>query len=423
MLCFLLNKFFGIKTENNKIIQNIQNINTLIVSGFTAITAIAYFTYSSYFLLPYTLNLILYHCSVDLLLTNNFDLLIHHIITISLIKCFFYRPFPLEKVHFETLILCLTELSSIFLVGREWLDKKSFLYKLNNYAFITSFFYIRLYLLPTYLLLNEPCNNILLSFMSDLERIWYFGTLYLFMAINIYWGLVIFKSILSKVRKHFPSIFTFANNEFFLQFTYFLSPIISIYVYNPVDGFEWFDFIGQCLLAHNSCMYHYILYNAINDTPYDSDVHSIDVLSPKIRPYYIADIISIHVRAFLCIATRLTTMYPFGFAILMLFSIYDLITIYHFYDYTFEMIEEKTVCGYATTDTLADHVSRLPILISIFISISFSDSLISSHHHLLSFLLIACVLLVKPAYELNHLLLHFALLYQTYAASLCNIAY
>lgn len=423
MLFKIIDYFFGIESQNHHIVKNIQNINTLFISGFTAITTIGYFAFSSHYLLPYTLKLIFYHCSIDLLFTDKLDLVIHHIISISLINCFFYRSLPLHEVHFETLVLCLTELSSIFLVFREWLEKNSFYYELNKYAFVISFFYTRIYLLPRYLLFDEKCLNFLLSFMDHYEIFWYFGTLYAFISLNIYWGVVIVKSISSKLRTKYPYFFTYTNNEFALQFTYYLSPIISIYVYSSITYYQWLDLIGQCILSYNSCLYHFTLYNSIRtiENKKSDDVHSINLLNPNILPYYIADILSIHIRTFLCIATKLTTIYPLGFIILCLSLLHELISIYHFYNYTFKMIKEKIPCNYATKDNLFDHLIRLPILISIILSMIFSTSLVYANHNFISLILITFVLFVKPAYELNHLLLHFCLLYQTYALCLCNI--
>ena len=98
----------------------------LIVSTFTAIGTLNYFTTSSYTLLPYTLKLIIVHCTMDLLMTNKLEMIVHHLISIGLTSFFFYKPLPLEYVHFETVILSLTELSSFFLVGREWIPKQSY---------------------------------------------------------------------------------------------------------------------------------------------------------------------------------------------------------------------------------------------------------------------------------------------------------
>lgn len=429
MLFTIIDYIFGTQMQNNQVIKNIQNINSLSVALFTAISSIGYFAFSSHYLFHYTLNLIFYHCSFDLLLTNKLDILIHHIITILLTKCFFSIPIPLDQLHFETLIIFSSELSSIFLVGREWLNKNSFYYKLNDCAFVFFFFYTRLYLLPKYLLLNENCINVILSVRNDdYYKFLYFASLYAFMAINIYWGVVILKSIVSKLRKKNPYLFTFTINEYCLQFTYFLSPLICIYVYKPLTDFQWLDLIGQCLLSYNSCLYHYTLYESIkvieNKKSDDVDTNnavSIDILNPNIRPFYIADIVSIHIRTFLCIATRLVTIYPLGLVILGLMLVHHLITMYHFYDYTIEMIEEKIPCIYASKDTLFDHIIRLPIFFSIILNMIFSNSLVYSHHNLLSFMLISCVLFVKPSYELNHLCFHFCLLYQTYALCLCNL--
>lgn len=414
---------FGTNFKNHETLKYIQNVNTLIVSTCTALSTLHYFTFSSYITLPYLLRLINVHCMVDLLFVSNIDMTLHHIITIGLVQFFFYKPLPMDVLHFETMILCTSELSSIFLVGREWIDKKSPYYVWNNYAFMVSFFYTRLYLLPKYLLLGDNCVQYLHSIMSLFDKCWYFGTLYAFMTINIYWGTIMIKMICSKVRKVYPFIFTYLNNEYILQYTYFLSPTIALYVYSPHIEIQWLDIAGQLLLSYNSFQYHHSLYKAIKDLDKDTSPYTINVLSPAIRPYYIADIVSIHVRTFLFSISKFVPLFPHGMITIGGLLGFHGIALHHFYDYTMEMIENKMPSFYNFPDSLFDIAIRLPIFFSLILSIIYSNTYANAHHTLMSVIMISSCLFIKPCYELNHLCLHLCLLYQSYSSCLSNTVY
>jgi hypothetical protein len=421
MLFQAIDYLFGTNFQNHHIIQNVQNINCLVVSTFTSIGAIYYFTTSSYLLIPYTFKLIFAHCTVDLFLTNKFDLVIHHIITITLGSFFFYKPLSTEDVHFECIILSLAELSSIFLVGRDFIQKNSPFYQVNNYMFILSFFYTRLYLLPKYLLLSPDIHTFFMKIMTYTDIIWYYGSLYSFMAINIYWGTLMLKTICKQVRKRFPSQISYAANEFYLQYTYYTSFITALCVYGNNIEYQLLDISGILLLAYNSGEYHHILYKTlIENTNKDSEVVTINVLSPKIRPYYIADILSIQTRSFLYIASRIFSLYDDGLLLLGVLLGFHSIAMYNFYEYLFCMIENKMGSYYASNDTLIDHAIRLPILLNIIFAFMYSNTLVNAHCNLLSFMLIVCCLFVRPGYELNHTCLHLCLLYQTYALCIAN---
>ena len=421
MLFQAIDYLFGTNFQNHHIIQNVQNINCLVVSTFTSIGAIYYFTTSSYLLIPYTFKLIFAHCTVDLFLTNKFDLVIHHIIIITLGSFFFYKPLSTEDVHFECIILSLAELSSIFLVGRDFIQKNSPYYQLNNYMFIISFFYTRLYLLPKYLLLSPEIHIFFMKIMTYTDIIWYYGSLYSFMAINIYWGMLMLKTICKQVRKQFPSIFSYLTNEFYLQYTYYTSIVIAFYIYSNNVEYQFLDVIGILLLAYNSGEYHNTLYKTlIENKNKDSNVVTINVLSPKIRPYYIADILSIHISSFLYIASRILSLYDDEVFLLGALLGVHLIAMYNFYEYLFYMIENKMECNYAANDTLIDHAIRLPILLDIIFAFIYSNTLVNAHGILISFMLISCCLFVRPGYELNHTFLHLCLLYQRYALCIAN---
>lgn len=424
MLFKAIDYFFGTNFQCNPIILNIQNVNTFAVSSFTTISILHYFINSSYSLFPYTMKLVIAHCTIDMLFTPNIELIIHHIITISLTSFFFYKPLPIDIVHFEAMILLATELSSFFLVGREWIAKESPYYKLNEYGFIMSFMYLRLYLLPKYLLFGTFVNDFLYELLDPTERISYFGSLYLFMGINVYWGTIMLKVICKECRKVYPEIFTYVNNEYLVQYTYYICPIMSVIIYNPINEFQIFDIVGQMMLAYNSGQYHHKMYSIIKricPTKENEKNMEINVISHSIRPYYLSDLLSIQVRTFLYQVSKFSVFCPIGFLGIGGILTIQCITIYHYYEFIFEMIESNEKMLYGGKYTIMCHMLNVTVLMNIIISIIYSNTIVNAHHNLLSMLVIISCMFTKPGYELNHTLLHICLIYQTYALSMSNI--
>ena len=421
MLFRTIDYLFGTRFQNHPIIQNIQNANCLIVSTFTAIGTLNYFTTSSYTLLPYTLKLIIVHCTMDLLLTNKLEMIVHHLVSIGLASFFFSKPLPLEYVHFEAVILSLTELSSFFLVGREWIPKQSPWYVWNNYMFLVSFFYFRLYLLPKYLLLSPEINNFLLSIFTITDTMWYYSTLYALMGINIYWGAIMIKTIVKQLRTIYQSVFSYKVNEYFLQYTYYFTPIIACCVYNSqVTNYNLFDFTGLCILAYNSGNYHRELYTRICQDP-NQNPTQINVYSSGIRSKYISDIMAIQLRAFLFIVSKLLPLYPRGMPTLGGVLFFHCIIIYHYYDDLLVRIDNKIATYYDSKDTIMDYALKAPLLVNLILAIIYSNTVVNAHHILLSIMAIMACLFLRPGHEINHTLIHMCLLYQTYALCMSNI--
>ena len=425
MLFQTIDYVFGTDLQNHHVLHTIQNINSLVVSTCASICSIYYFTTSSQLFIPYTLKMIMAHCTIDLLMTNKMDVLIHHMIIIGLGSFFFYKQIPVEDVHFETIILSLTEVSSIFLVGHDWIQKNSPLYELNNYMFISTFFYTRLYLCPKYLLLDTNSNNYFMTTtLTFTDKAWYYGSQYAFMAINVYWGSILIKTICKKLRKCYPSIFSYETSEFCLQFTYYFSLILALYVYSPNINYQWLDISGIMLLTYNSGQYHHVLYNTLinnkNNEKNNDVTNKFNVLSPRIRMYYVSDIVSIHVRCVLYIVSRILPLNHSSLLTLGCVLAFHSIALYQFYEYVFYMLENKFASNYSSKDTLMDHAIRLPVLFDMFLSFVYSNTMENAHHNLLAVMFIAACLFIRPGYELNHTFLHIGLIYQTYTLCIAN---
>ena len=424
MLFKIIDYCFGTNCQNHSIIKNIQNVNTSIVSGFTMISILHYLINGSHSLFPYTLKMVITHCAVDMFLTGKFDMIIHHIITIHLGSFILSKSLPMDIVHFETMVVLSTELSSIFLVGRDYMSKESPYYKINEYMFLVSFFYFRLYLLPKHLLFGTFINEFFSEYLDNGEKISYYGALYSFMCINVYWGSIILKVICKKIRSVYSEYFSYVNNEYLLQYTYYICPIMSVIIYNPINEYQMFDIVGQMMLAYNSGQYHHKIYSIIKSvypTKEDERNMEINVISPSIRRYYMSDLLSIQIRTFLYKVSKFSVYCPIGFLGIGGMLTFQCIAIYYYYEFVFEMIESNRKMIYGGKSTMMCHAFNFPILTNIIVSIIYSNTIVNAHHNLLSLLMIVSCMFIKPGYELNHTLLHICLIYQTYSLCMSNI--
>ena len=146
----------------------------------------------------------------------------------------------------------------------------------------------------------------------------------------------------------------------------------------------------------------------------------LNVLSPSIRPYYIADLMSIHLRTFFYQVSKFSPFYPMGILGIGGILGFQCTAIYNYYAFVFDMIEDNRKLVYAGKSTLMCHAFNIPILFNIILSIVYSNTIVNAHHILLSMLLIIACMFIKPGYELNHTLLHLCLMYQTYSISMAN---
>ena len=421
---------------NNKYcVTDIQNLVCLGVSIIITSSIICHYFYPIDFIIYKLFPLVFIHCITDLFLTRKPDIILHHLLCLSMSTYMYSKQLPLGIVSTQAITVLSLETSTIFLVTREYLDKSSFLYKINNICFVSTFIYLRIYLLIKHLFLDERYLYYMNNNNSTYELFWYHTGLYSFLLLNLYWGFIIVKSIMKPVRKQFKIYFTYRLSEFLLQFTYFLSPVISLYTYidnNKSDrkSLIMIDLFGQSILSINSFNYHRAIFNQIKkDEKEDNKIKNdekneieINLLSPNIYKYYIFDILSIHIRSFLSTIVNLSAgieIKNINFIAGWLLYIH-LCSLFHFYHDILDNILSKTAIIYASKDRLIEYVVRAPIFIEILITIMHSNSLVASNHNLISLFGIILLLHIKPFYELNHFVLHILLLYQTYGLTACN---
>ena len=404
----------GTKLENSQLIQNIQNAHsfaTAIICG-TGLTYYAY--YSAHAVVPFLQKLILIKCSFDLFLTTKHDIFIHRLITVSM--CYFsltHLYSVLEIVHFQSAVIISSELSSFFLEINEYLDGKS---KWVYACFLSVFFYTRVYLLTTYLFFDKTHLDFLISFLDTTHLIWYNLNIYSFLCINLYWSSTLVKTFYTEIRYAFQSIHTFKNNERLLQYTYFISPIISVVTYGSSNMIFLVDIFGQIVLATNSYRYHNAVYEKLK-TQKDTNV-----CDKSLYRLYVADILSIQLRTFLVVFVNLLQIenVRMGSVAIYYVATVHLIVLYFFYEFIFDLNDGNRVILHNGEKTVSEYLMHLPVFQAILIGFFHNNDSVAGNHVVISGILITIILMVQPFYELNHFFLHIILLYQTYAISACN---
>lgn len=407
-------------------IQHIQNLLCIGISFLTTGTIIIHTFYPIDYFIYKLFAVVFIHCFTDLFLTKKPDIIIHHLIVMSMSSFMYIKQIPMEIASSQAIVTLSLEISTVFLVGRDYINKQYFLSTINNICFGVSFMYLRIYLLISYLFLDEKYQYYINNNITTIELVWYNISIYSFLLLNLYWGMIILKSSIKSLRSSYSHLFTYKIAEYGLQFTYILSPFISLYAYsgdstNEIKSIIIIDLFGQAILSTNSYYYHNTIYNnLIKNDGIKND--GINILDKNIYKTYINDILSIHIRSLLCVIVNLYSIEtPYtAITILSYLLFIHLLSLFYFYDDILMNINSNNVILYAGKDRGIDYIIRIPIVIEILIIIFHSNNYIACNHNIIALLSIALLLSIKPFYELNHFILHILLLYQTYGLSVCN---
>ena len=152
------------------------------------------------------LNTITIYAFIDLFYANDSSK-IHHLAIITLaIYNYFTNLDPVDGVYVYYTILK-TEISSIFLALKHWLDKKTFLYYGNLVVFYLLFLKLRIidfYSVVSpgsqlYIIDKKYSDNYMMSFM-------FVGSVYILYALNMYWfilmNIIFYKKILPLILEN-----------------------------------------------------------------------------------------------------------------------------------------------------------------------------------------------------------------------------
>ena len=403
---------FNTKLHGSDLVKTIQNAHVFCVSISCSLGLVYYANYS-YDIIPYLAKLIIVQCSLDLFLNEKPDILFHHVITISM-AYFSVSQFAVNylAIQLPYAVIISTEISSFFLVLNQYSKEKTLWTSINSVCFLLSFFYTRIYLYLKHVIFNREYMDFISEMLSVHTNMWHGFIIYSFLFINMHWSSIMVKTIYKKIRTQSHS---FCVNEFLLQYTYFLSPVISFFTYSNSSPIFWLDIFGQCVLSVNSFFYHHAVYKKLKHRPQEK----VNVLDDDIRTSYIADILSIQLRTFLCASVNLWQLEN-GIIYLGLIASSQILIGYTFYDYISDMKAKQQTILYNGEKILVDYLLYLAIVGVVCIGIFHNNDRDATIHLILSSLLLYNCIVIKPFYELNHFFIHLGLLYQSYAISGIN---
>lgn len=139
-------------------------------------------------------------CLIDLRIERNKDMIFHHILVFALIHYLNQHP-EIENINEFISLLLSTEISSVFLNLNNLL-KNSVVKKVNKMAFVSTFYYYRIYKY-SYLLMDKNVYNALIVYSRNKFEYCeiYFG-LYGLYILNLYWGGLILKKCIKPFIKN-----------------------------------------------------------------------------------------------------------------------------------------------------------------------------------------------------------------------------
>lgn len=314
------------------------------------------------------------------------DAILHHVFT--LIGCYNTIHY-FEKDHYvHFLPLMYTEISTVFLIIKIWMDeyngkKNTILSVLNDLIFISLFVKYRVYGFynliqspETYVKINEMTSSTPNFYLTNAS--FYIGIYGLFI-INLYWFLIICKKIYKQV---IIGLVPFLNTELVAELLLSFPILFYVGYYKYVmyiNNYQILDLIGISILSFTSAKYHYSKYLYLKSK-------SNELVEPYSYEKY-----AMHVRSFLALTT-LSLIRETSRTFIYLSAGYHVIFIM-----TTNNANSMIPYLFDTAMIINYHTDRYELKAELFIIT----------------VVIGLVLLLKPFYELNQVLLFLFLILQT----------
>ena len=224
---------FNPETEGK--LNKYKKISTFIIALLTSSFISMYYVTHNIFLLEILPYLIFGYLFCDSFVTKGAPM-IHHICgLICSYNSIKYFSKGYEQLHFLTIFN--TEISTVFLIIKEWMDEYNFkksithiiLYNINDLLFLSSFFKLRIY--DFYNLFQNPeTYKIVNGYTNDkpITKASVYIGLYGLFIVNIYWFSIICKKLYKQIIvKFLPFINNKRVSEFILTFSFFVNFYIA----------------------------------------------------------------------------------------------------------------------------------------------------------------------------------------------------
>ncbi len=415
--------------HKSNLILNIQNTLSIILGCATIYNLYNYNITGDTNLLSSACYIVGTHATIDLFLCKN-EVILHHIFILCIIG--FKYLGEVDNYHDETVMYTLlsTELSTIFLVAKLWMDQYvksietkpstlfNILYGINDLFFCVLFFKLRIFDYYYYIL-----NNI--GFHIDMWE-YYIGTNYLLAiklytglyglyGLNLYWGSIIFKKLF-KIFILPIAQFTqsYRLNVNILQYTFFMNIPIAAYLYTNSHKYVIIDMIGIVTLS--CCSYNY--HNSKVRYIQKHDTHNIVLTDKDILPNYFIDVCAIQLRSFGAILSLFMNTIDTNYPVVLLSLIFHLTTIYNVVKFLLSS-KDKIYLTESNDMFLLEMMVAFPSIVNTLILMIFVDSIKLRCELFMVTAWLAMNLRIEPFYKFSYVMFHVGLMMQTYV--LCKM--
>jgi hypothetical protein len=427
----IIQKFINISPETIKKIELIKIYIFFIISIIISFLSIFY---NTQYALKICLDIFKTYVVVDLFFTSK-DSIIHHIFGYLLCEYILENNIDMMQNNYFYRTILLTEISSIFLCFKLFIDwyktdiEKSkynkiikIYYHINDLIFICLFYKLRLHDFFINIIQNEIFYISIYENIGDsiIKNIKVYISIYGLFILNIYWFSLICKKIYKTIIiNNFPKVNNELYAEYILSYSFYINLFIVLnYYLKNYHEYLLVDLFGVLLLSFTSGIYHYEKYEyLIKNNNKIFDITSKELLMP-----FICDKYGIQLRSLFALISLLLMKNIYNFYIHI---IYHLISLFYFNTTIIELLSDNKKIVYDNSEeskkinNFFDLLSTIPCLLDTFTIIYYSNTIIQKTNLLLITILIVIILYVNPFYNLNHVLFHILLFFNTLCVVNC----
>uniref|UniRef100_A0A6C0K227 TLC domain-containing protein n=1 Tax=viral metagenome TaxID=1070528 RepID=A0A6C0K227_9ZZZZ len=174
---------------DKKTLLNYQNKALFCISILSTISCIHYNYTKSSAMITMCLHIISLYCFIDIFYITETTSKLHHMFSIAIMIYVYVKNVQSYDYVSVGYIFCKTEISSIFLVFRYWLDRKTVIYKINLAVFYLLFLKIRV--IDFYSVISPDSHIYIITEKYSKDNFTltfiFLGSMYGFYTLYIYW--------------------------------------------------------------------------------------------------------------------------------------------------------------------------------------------------------------------------------------------
>ena len=412
--------------------KDFEKYTHLALFGISAITIINVnydYNYSA------NLNLIKYYLLGELFIlpSKKKDIFAHHLITIGLCSYLQYYNIDMTTNFYSTKQLLMTEVSSLFLSIVSYIKSANMqsniakkIEGISMVLFILSFGKYRIYDYYNNIITNDYFYETVTTNDSHCQYFWKYSVTYGLFLLNIYWFAIITKVMWKRIDFYF----SYKLSEYFLQYSYFICTLTTIFTYmlnstdsqkNSMGEYYLMDVISNGFLAITSYKFHNYLYKQFEQR------ENFVISTNEYLQFMGVDIIAIHLRAITQVYVHLkihnldNTLFSLQIA-----HILSCIWTVSYIVYSFNELQKRGETILYTNRSAKYKTMDIWFGLNPFIGIIFSVTGVygetyNTHNTLICLYLISLVTWLQPFYSMNHLAIHILFIFLNFNMAMNNI--